>query len=146
MYNFWNYYSTCIRAREFRVYAKPVGFSGLTTRHYWTTKMGRESEYYIQELKHLARACIYASKDPVTGTDRTTARIRTNSFEKFRTLSPRSTNEVTYGERAAKSVRGKFGELSADIQKFKDPQPCVLSSKPFGASEVNIMSIAIAIH
>lgn len=108
--------------------------------------MGRGQGWSDVELEQLARAWVFATEDPVTGIDQTAARFKATLFTKFSSFAPADASEKVYGGRTPKSVRAKFDEVSADVQKFRGALRKVTSSFPTGCSDTEVLSMAIAIH
>lgn len=108
--------------------------------------MGRGCGWSSNELESLARSWVHATEDPVTGIDQTAGRFRETMFAKFKTFAPPDSSDKTYGGRTSKSVRAKFDELAADIQKFREALRRVGVSNPSGVTRDEILSMAIAIH
>lgn len=108
--------------------------------------MGRGCGWTDVELGHVARAWVYASEDPIVGIDQTAGRFRSTMFQKFKEMAPVGSNEKTYGGRTPKSVRAKFDEISADVQKFRSAIKRVQSCNPTGVTINEIISMSIAVH
>lgn len=108
--------------------------------------MGRGCAWTDVELGKFARAWLYTSEDAVTGVDKTVARFRETIFEKFKSLARPDANDRTYAARSARSVRAKFDEVAADIQKFRDALRLIRSSNPTGVTEGEIFSMEIYKH
>lgn len=66
-------------------------------------------------------------------------------FEKFKSFVSAHCDDNTYGERTSKSVREKFDDLSADLQKFRDALQRVVKSQLSGVKEKILISKAISI-
>lgn len=67
-------------------------------------------------------------------------------FAKFKELSPSDAMDKTYGGRSQKSVWPSFDEVATDIQKFRDALRRVKACNPIGVTEVEILSMSIAVH
>lgn len=108
--------------------------------------MGRGSGWSDVELGHLARSWKHASEDPIVGIDQKCARFIDTMFEKFKSFAPRSAQGKVYGARNPKSIKSKWDDVSADVQKFRESLQLVQASHPTGVTEDQILSMAIAKH
>lgn len=96
-------------------------------------------------LQHLAQEWIFASKDPVTGNYQTVTSFNSTIFGKFESLVPNGASGRAHGSQTIKPVRGKFDEVSSDVQKFCDFLHRVVASQASCVTECNVISMAIAI-
>lgn len=101
--------------------------------------MGREQGWSDVELEHLARAWVFTMEDSVAGVDQNADRFNSTIFENFATLALQDASANTFGVWTSKSVRAKFDDVSADMQKFRDVLRKVTSSSPTGCTETEAL-------
>lgn len=108
--------------------------------------MGRGGDWTVEELEIQLTDWNLASEDLVTGIDQNASRFNSNMFVKYKSLAPPHSSNNTYGDMTPKSVCGKFDELPAGLQKFRDALQYVVTSQTSSVNEENVISMAIDIH
>ncbi|KAI0557213.1 hypothetical protein FGB62_330g011 [Gracilaria domingensis] len=108
--------------------------------------MGVERTWRKEERTALARAWIHASTDPTVGKDRTEKAFYQTVYKRFALYDADLKCLDRYGFRSVESCKQKFGEISADCQKFKPSLRKIYNANSTGVVEEDISSMAVAIH
>lgn len=108
--------------------------------------MGRGVTWTAAECADVARAWIFASEDPILGTDQTSNQFYTRLFERFCEYAPTDANEKQYKSRGTKATRHKWEAIAADCQKFRSAIRAVRLFQPTGVNKEQKLSMAISIH